>query len=106
MSVSIFQAGGGEDAEINLRWLLPVRSLHFNKGNISKVLSLSVYFSYSQPSEKIRTLGGSDIWGECGRFVLCVFNIVEVTMLENKTMTAICILQKKSTEVRSCVLLF
>lgn len=35
MSESVFQAVG-EDAEINLRWPLPVRSLHFSKGNINR----------------------------------------------------------------------
>lgn len=37
MSESLFQAVG-EDAEIHLRWLLPVRSLHFSKGNINRAL--------------------------------------------------------------------
>lgn len=37
MSESVFQAMG-EDAEINLRWPLPARSLHFSKGNTYRVL--------------------------------------------------------------------
>lgn len=41
MSESVFQEVE-EDAEINWRWSLPVRSLHFSKGNSNK--ALSVYF--------------------------------------------------------------
>lgn len=41
MSESVFQEVE-EDAEINWRWSLPVRRLHFSKGNSNK--ALSVYF--------------------------------------------------------------
>lgn len=37
MSESVFQAVG-EGADVNLRWPLPVRSLHFSKGNIIRAL--------------------------------------------------------------------
>lgn len=36
-SESVFQARG-EGADTNLKWTLPVRSLHFSKGNISRAL--------------------------------------------------------------------
>lgn len=37
MSESVFQAMG-EDAETNVRWPLPARSLHFRKGNTYRAL--------------------------------------------------------------------
>lgn len=41
-----------------------------------------------------------DFWW--GRALMCLLNIVEVTMFENKIMTGICFLWEKNTRFRSC----